>query len=266
MLAETGIIGALLAIGGYALLTAAGVGSVRRRSGSERLVAAALLAAIVIYGVHALFDWDWDIPGVTLPALLFLGVLAGAGGRKAAGPEERSDNGAGWVTRTAYGPGARAVALVAVAAALCAVALSGVVPSVAAGRASAAVVAASGPSGSALKQARSDAAEATRLDPLSDAGLLASATIAIRSGQYAQARADLLQAVKRDPNDVQAWQRIAVVEFAFGSASGTFNAIQRVFALDPKGPEVKTLPRQVELLLTPPFESATARASPKAGS
>ncbi len=40
VLAETGIIGALLAIGGYGLLTAAGVGSVRRKGGSERLVAA----------------------------------------------------------------------------------------------------------------------------------------------------------------------------------------------------------------------------------
>jgi predicted Zn-dependent protease len=137
---------------------------------------------------------------------------------------------------------------------------------VAAGRASAAVVAASGSSGSTLKQARSDAAAATRLDPLADAGLLASATIAIRSGQYPQARTYLLQAIKRDPNDVQAWQRLAVVEFALGSATGTFNAIQRVLALDPKGPEVKTLPKQVELLLTPPSRSATSRASPATGS
>lgn len=264
MLAETGIIGALLAIGGYALLTAAGVGSVRRRAGSDRLVAAALLAGIVIYGVHALFDWDWDIPGVTLPALVFIGVLTGAGGRTAS--VRRAAGNGSTVTPVAFGPGARLVALVAVAGALCAVALSGVVPSVAAGRASAAVVAASGSSGSALKQARSDAAEAARLDPLSDAGLLASATVAIRSGQYAQARAYLLQAVKRDPNDFQAWQRLTSVEFALGSAAGAYDAIQRVLALDPKGGGVTTLPKQLQLLLTPPAASPTRRASPATGS
>jgi hypothetical protein len=265
-LAETGIIGALLAIGGYVLLTGAGVKSVRSKAGSERLVAAALLAAVVMYGVHALFDWDWDIPGVTLPALVFIGVLAGDSRRGMARSERRRP--AGGASRgkvIAYGPGARAVALVAVAGALCAVALSGVVPSVAAGRASAAVVTAFGSSGAALEHARSDAAEATRLDPLSDAGPLASATIAFHSAQYTQARAYLLQAVKRDPNDVQAWQGLTAVEFGLGSATGMLNAVQHVLALDPKGSEVRTL-KQVELLLAPPSGSATSQASPAPGS
>jgi tetratricopeptide (TPR) repeat protein len=262
-LAETGIIGALLAIGGYVLLTGAGVKSVRSKAGSERLVAAALLAAVVMYGVHALFDWDWDIPGVTLPALVFIGVLAGDGRRGMARSERRRPaDGTSRGKVMAYGPGARAVALVAVAGALCAVALSGVVPSVAAGRASAAVVTAFGSSGSALEDARSDAAEATRLDPLSDAGLLASATIAFHSRQYTQARRYLLKAIKRDPNDVQAWQVLTVVEFGLGSAAGTLNAIEHVLALDPKGSEVNPFAKEMELLLAPPSGSATSKASP----
>lgn len=266
LLAETGIIGALLAIGGYALLTAAGIGSVRRKAGGERLVASSLLAGIVIYAVHAPFDWDWDIPGVTLPALVFIGVLAGAAQRRAGRADQRQPaDGVSPTSVISYGPGARVVALIAISGALCAVALSAVVPSVAAGRASAALVTASGSSGSALQHARSDAAEATRLDPLSDAGLLASATIAIASGQSQQARTYLLQAVKRDPNDVQAWQRLIALEFALGSAGGTLDAVQRVVALDPKGPEVKSLPKQVELLLTPPSGSATSRATPATG-
>src|SRR5438270_66825 len=266
LLAETGIIGALLAIGGYALLTAAGIGSVRRKAGGERLVASSLLAGIVIYAVHAPFDWDWDIPGVTLPALVFIGVLAGAAQRRAGRADQRQPaDGVSPTSVISYGPGARVVALIAISGALCAVALSAVVPSVAAGRASAALVTASGSSGSALQHARSDAAEATRLDPLSDAGLLASATIAIASGQSQQARTYLLQAVKRDPNDVQAWQRLIALEFALGSAGGTLDAVQRVVALDPKGPEVKSLPKQVELLLTPPSGSATSRATPARG-
>jgi hypothetical protein len=263
MLAETGSIGALLAIGGYGLLMAAGVGSVRRKAGAERLVASALLAGIVIYAVHALYDWDWDIPGVTLPVLVFIGVLLGADQRRPArSVQGRPADGTSPPALAAPGGGARAVTLVAVAGALCATALSGVVPSLAAGRASAALLAASDPSGSALKQARSDAAEATRLDPLSDAGLLASATISIRSAHYEQARGYLLQAVKRDPNDSQAWQRLATMEFELGSTAGTFHVIEHLLALDPNGPEVKALPRQAELLLTPPSDSATSRASP----
>jgi O-antigen ligase len=264
-LAETGIIGALLATGAYGLLTAAAVGSVRRKEGSERLIAASLLAMIVIYGVHALFDWDWDIPGVTLPMLIAVGVLVGAdrlgtarSARSRAAPAPRP-------TRPpAAGPAARTVTLLAVAGALCAIALSGVVPSLAAGRASAALVAATSSSGSGLNQARSDAAEAARLDPFSDAGLVASATIALHSGQNRRARSYLLQAVRRDPQDVRAWQGLTVVDFGLGLTGATFNAIRHVVALDPKGPGVKLLTKQVELLLTPPSGSATARPSPAA--
>lgn len=266
-LAETGIIGALLAIGAYGLLTAAGVGSVRRKEGSERLIAASLLAVVVIYGIHALFDWDWDIPGVTLPVLVAVGVLVGSDRLGTARSVRSRQAGAPLPTRVpAAGPAARTVTLLALAGALCAAALSGVVPSLAAGRASAALVAATSSSGSALKQARADAAEATRLNPFSDAGLVASATIAIRTGQNMQARTYLLRAVKRDPHDVRAWQRLTVVDLALGLTAGTFNAIQHVVALDPKGAEVEVLPKQVELLLTPPSGSATSRPSPAAGS
>ena len=43
-LAETGLVGALLAIGGYGLLLAGGLDALRRKSGAERAFAAALLA------------------------------------------------------------------------------------------------------------------------------------------------------------------------------------------------------------------------------
>jgi hypothetical protein len=266
MLAETGIIGTLLLLVGYGLLTAAGVRKVRRQIRSQRLVAAAFLAAIVVYGVHALYDWDWDIPGVTLPALIFAGVLLGARSTEYATSRHASESTetdrSYSATEAAHGPGVRALGLVVVAGLLCTVAFSGVMPSVAAGRASAALVAASGATSSSLQHARSDATSATRLDPLSDAGSLASATIAFHSGQYRQARTYILQAIRRDPNDVQAWQRLVVVEAALRSARGTYDAVRRVLALDPRGLESKTLTSQAELLLTPPTGSATSRPSP----
>ena len=47
-----------------------------RRAASAR-PAAALLAATAAWFVHAALHSDWDVPGVTVPALLFLGVLCG---------------------------------------------------------------------------------------------------------------------------------------------------------------------------------------------
>jgi hypothetical protein len=252
-LAETGIVGALLAICGFGLLIATAVRSVRIRSGGNRLLAAALLAGVVTYAVHTFYDWDWDIPGVTFPALVFAGVLAGS----LVGGGSRTP----WV-----GPGGgsvlRASALGAVTAVLCAFALSGVVPSVAASDASSALVAASSSSRSALQHAEATAESATRLDPLSDAGLLASATIALHLGRPEQARTYLLDAIKRDPEDVQAWQQLALTELLLRNAPNAFSAIERVAALDPRAQATSSLLNEADLIMAPPVGSATRRPSP----
>lgn len=252
-LAETGIVGALLAISGFGLLLWVGVRAVRAATGAERLLAAALLAGVVTYAVHTFYDWDWDIPGVTLPALMFAGVLAGSYGRRLA-PASPAPS------RVSYG--ARTVVLGAITALLAAFALSGVVPSVAASRASSALVAAASSSRPALEHAQATAQSATRLDPLSDAGLLASATIALHLGQPERARAYLLDAVKREPADVQAWQQLVFVEILLGDAPNAFAAIQRVASLDPMGRETTALLRETELRTAPPTRSATRRPSP----
>jgi O-antigen ligase len=78
-LAEVGVVGAVLGLGALLALLWAAVQRVRARTDSD--LAGALLAAAAAWFVHALIDWDWDIPGVTVPALVFLGVL---GARSAA--------------------------------------------------------------------------------------------------------------------------------------------------------------------------------------
>ena len=252
-LAETGIVGALLAIGGFVLLVGSAGGAPRRLpQGSERLLAAALLAGAVAYGVHAIYDWDWDIPAVTLPAFLFLGVLSGS---RAPAPAE------GLLPR--QGLGARGLALASLTLWLCAFALSAALPSLAASKASSALVRASSSSPSALRSAQASAVLASDLDPLSDAGLRAEATIAVHRGQLPRARNDLIRAVGREPTDVQAWSELGQVDALMGDLRGESRAAQRVAALDPRGQATQVLER-LRLLRAPPADSVTAIKTPSA--
>jgi O-Antigen ligase len=41
-------------------------------------LAAGPCAALVVWLIHAMLDWDWEMPSVTLPALVLAGLLAGA--------------------------------------------------------------------------------------------------------------------------------------------------------------------------------------------
>jgi len=249
-LAETGIIGAALALGAFGLLLAVAVRAVRRLpAGRERLLAAALLAGAATYAVHATYDWDWAIPGVTLPALTFLGVLAGAAGA-----------GRGGAPRS---PGfGRALGLGAVTLALCVVAFSGVLPSLAASRAGAALLAAAQGTPAALASAESDARDATSFDPLSDQGLLVQATIDTRRGLLSAARGDLVRAIDREPSDVNAWEQLSTVEQLLGNGSADVAAAQRMLALDPFDSAAREIADLAQLPLTPAVDSATSVSTP----
>ena len=262
-LVETGVIGALLAIGAYGLLLASAVGGMRRLApGSERLLTAALTAGAVAYAVHALYDWDWDIPGVTLPALVFLGVLAGSAGARRPRMDALPPD-SGRITRAA--------GLVAVTLGLCAFALSAALPSIAASKASSALVAASGTGPSALDRAQNTAELASSLDPLSDAGFKAQATIAVRRSQPRLARSYLLDAVRRDPSDPAVWSEIAYVELLLGNTPDARRAATRARALDPRGQRSTSLATEIlqrinvldALRDAPPADSATATPLPQ---
>jgi hypothetical protein len=148
-LAETGLVGGLLAIGGFALLLAGGLDAARRKTGVERAFAAALFAAGVAYAVHAFYDWDWDLPGVTFPVLVFLGVLVGSGLAHRHG-------------RVLQRPaGARGLALAVCTLVLCAYALSALLPSLSATKASSSMLRA--PRSSARDSIRSPMRASRRL-------------------------------------------------------------------------------------------------------
>jgi O-antigen ligase len=69
--AELGLVG-LLAL---ALLCGGMVATARRALARHGPVAAGAAAALVVWFLHASIDWDWEMPAVTLPALVLAGLL-----------------------------------------------------------------------------------------------------------------------------------------------------------------------------------------------
>ena len=82
--AELGLVGLL----GLAAVFA-GVGlAARQAHGRAPAPVAGPLAGAVVYAIHAPLDWDWQMPAVTLPALLLAGALLAAGEAARPGAEE----------------------------------------------------------------------------------------------------------------------------------------------------------------------------------
>lgn len=237
-LSETGVVGALLGLGGIALLLVAATRGARRgtHTPSERGMAMALLAAGVAYTVHSLYDWDWNIPAVTLPALIFIGSLAGSG--------RGGDGSAGHAALDATASlGTRVILVTAATVWLSLFAVSTLLPSLAASRANGALIRASSSSVRALDAAQSEARQASSLDPLSDTGLRAEASIALHRGQVTRARYDLEQALRREPSDELAWNELFEVDFFLSDRSAARLAARSVIELDPRGPEAQALRR-----------------------
>jgi O-Antigen ligase len=69
--AELGLAG-LLAL---ALLAGGTAAAARRALASDRALAAGAVAALVVWALHVSIDWDWQMPAVTLPAIVLAGLL-----------------------------------------------------------------------------------------------------------------------------------------------------------------------------------------------
>ena len=85
--AELGLVG-LLAL---ALLCGGVAVTARRALAGQGPVAAGAAAALVVWFLHASIDWDWEMPAVTLPALVLAGLLItqAEGGRAPAADDLR---------------------------------------------------------------------------------------------------------------------------------------------------------------------------------
>ena len=254
MLAETGVIGLLLAYGGIAALFAAAVGRIRgMEDGRERDFAVALLAGGAAWLVHGIYDWDWNMPAVTAAALAMLGVVSGRPAvvvRSALSREERVRGGP---------------AFVAVATLIAAVAIASAgLPAWSDGKADGAAEAAAAGTPAALQDAAARADLAARIDPLATRPLFVSAAIAQARGRLLDARADLLEAAGRQPDDPAVWYRLASLALRLADRDGFVHATRRALELDPVNPFAVALAARAAALTAPPASSATATGTPLA--
>jgi O-antigen ligase len=252
-LSETGIVGFVLALGGLGLLFVASSARVRALDGGgDRELAVALLAAAAAWLVHGLVDWDWDIPAVTLPPLIFLGVLAAR-----PGPRRRRDE--PFVDPEERGIGGRAVVLAAVALLLSGAMASAVLPALSQSRTEAAETA------SSPDTAARDADVAARLNPVAVRPLIVASSIEVRRGRLVEARRRLLEAAGRQPENPEVWYRIALLSQQLADRDSFRTAIARFAQLDPVNPVTGALLREAIAIQAPVNASATATGTPLPG-
>lgn len=251
-LAETGIVGTLLVSGAIGFLLFCALDRLRAMpSGRERDIGAALFAGAIAWLVHGLVDWDWDIPGVTVPVLLFLGVLAAA---------PREPRGRMQTLRSATGTRSLALAIACVVAGL--VIVSAGLPMLADQKASAAQAVSTNAGPAELQDAAANADLAARLDPTAVRPLLAAAALAEGRGRLLDAQRFLVDAAERQPYNSVVWFRLLELALKTADRRGAKAATQRLLELDPIGSGARALAGRLAIFEVPAAGSPTATGTP----
>jgi len=221
-LSQSGLVGALLALGG---LAAALVATARGLRGSDplgRAVVAAALAGFGYWMVHGSFDWFWEFAGLGAPAFALLGLACALSPRGRGTPHPRR------IGRLGIGVGVL-VALMA-AASLTAPWLSQLEVE------SAARVWTKAP-----QTAYSRLNDAARLNPLSDEAYSLAGSIALRFGDLTRADREFALALERTPGDAYATLERGAIASSKNDRSRALELLGQAARLDPGDP----LTRQV---------------------
>ena len=212
-LAETGLVGALLAGGAVLAAAVAALGAFRRAQGPERSAIAALVCVPVAYAVQGLVDFEWDFLAATGPLMLVTGVLLTAGGQSAPPRRHRL-----WM----FAPPLAAAALLYSLAA----------PWLAERRVERAYEAvANGDAETAIEAAES----ARRLNPLSLDPLRVQVNARVLDGDIEGARQALIDAVELQPENPASWYELGVFETLARRPDAAVRPLERAAALDPHG-------------------------------
>jgi O-antigen ligase len=212
--------GGVVAFALFVVLVLSGVAvcvcALRRLPGTERRAAVALVAAPTAYLLHALVDYTWDFIAVTGPAMVALGVLAGAG---------RTEG----VRRSRALLALSAVVLAAV------VLVSFTFPRLAdrAERRSTRALAARD-----YERALDEADRARFFNPVSVDPLFARARVAESRGVSWKAERAYIQAVELQPDNPETWYTLGIFEFEVrGNLCAAYRFLNNAYTLDPSGSE-----------------------------
>jgi hypothetical protein len=205
---QTGLVGGVLflAVLGATLAAAA---RARRQDPLTAAVVAGTLAGAAYWLVHGSLDWLWEIPAVTAPVFALLGLVAGLAARPLRPPLRQP----------------------AVIVAVLAAALSFALPGLSALEVERAMEAFPRDADESFE--RLDRARA--LNPLSERPDVVSASLALRAGQPARARAALLRALDRNPKDWRVQLQLAALDGARGDRGSAAARIARARELNPRG-------------------------------
>jgi O-Antigen ligase len=231
-LAETGILGGLLAVLGLGAALVAGGRAVRGPDPLARGVAAAALSGFAYWVLHGSFDWFWEFAGLGASAFALLGLACAL--TPARGPAAEAPVGPRRVgTRRALALVAAALALVA-AASLAAPWLSQLEVQ------RAARIWTRSP-GAAYQRLH----EAARLNPLSDEPYVIAGSIALRYGELARADHQFALALRRTPGDPYATLERGAIASQIGEHASALGLLEHAEELDPRDELVREALRAV---------------------
>jgi O-antigen ligase len=218
VLAQTGLVGALLlAAALLAALVAAALALRRLPGAAERACAAAAVAVFAYWLLHASVDWLWEFPAVTVPALAMLG-LAGA----LAPREKRAE--------PATTTWSRIAPALVVAPALLALGVSLALPWLAERHIARAADTWRTEPEAALE--RLDRAAA--LNPLATRAQLTEATIALRLDRIPRAERALREALERQPDNAYALLELGLIAASRGDRREARALLRRTLESNPR--------------------------------
>ncbi len=222
-LAETGLVGALLALVGLGAALFASARALRRRDPLVRTVAGAALAGFAYWLVHGSFDWFWEFAGLGAPAFAMLGIACALAPARTA-PSER-------VARVSIGD--RALQRLAVA--ICVLVSLAAVASLALPWLSQLEVESAARIWTKAPQsAYARLRDAADLNPLSDEASLVAGSIALRYGELTRADREFAHALARTPGGVYATLERGAIASAGGRRAAAIALLERALRLDPR--------------------------------
>ncbi len=233
VLAERGVVGGALFFGFLATCAATGLRERFGRLTSEgKAQVGALLAAAAYWFVHSSAEWFWQIPAVTLPAMIYLGMLITPWRRRSFSP-------LGWPLRAA-GMGAAALAIAAVA------------PLYISDRYLAQTYETANPA-----EAMVFAERAQRFDPLSHLMQRREGELAIQLGNLDRAEAALEEAIRLNPEHYAPYALSASFYEQRDRPVEALEMYQKALALNPLSSDLNR--QAIQLLPRATGETATVR-------